>query len=51
MDVIPEPVSKWSNLNGTDLLQLIYDNPKRWAMTQVKKDFIAYDKFESEILA
>ncbi len=35
MDILPEPVPKWQNLNGTDLLQLVYDNPKRWAMTQV----------------
>lgn len=36
-DVLPEPVDKWTNLNGTDLLQLIYDDPKRWGMAQVMK--------------
>lgn len=34
MDVLPEPVSKWQNLNGSDLLQLIYDDPKRWGLAQ-----------------
>ena len=34
MDILPEPVSKWTNLNGTDLLQLVYSNPYRWALTQ-----------------
>lgn len=34
VDVLPEPVSKWTDLNGTDLLQLIYDDPQRWALAQ-----------------
>lgn len=33
-DVLPEPVGKWTDMNGTDMLQLIYDNPKRWGMAQ-----------------
>ena len=37
IDVLTEPVNKWTNLNGTDLLELIYDKPKRWAMIQVKR--------------
>ena len=35
MDILPEPVSKWMDLNGTDMLQLIYDDPERWSMAQV----------------
>jgi len=34
VDILPEPVDRWTNVNGTDLLKLIYDNPKRWAMAQ-----------------
>jgi len=34
IDVLPEPVSKWTDLNGTDMLQLIFDDPKRWALAQ-----------------
>merc|ERR1712168_222683 len=34
MDILPEPVSKWMNLNGTDMLQLIYDDPERWSTAQ-----------------
>ena len=34
MDVLPEPVDKWTNLNGTDLLDLLFKDPKRWALAQ-----------------
>nr|ACO15481.1 Deoxynucleoside kinase [Caligus clemensi] len=34
MDVLPEPVNQWTNLNGTDLLGLVFENPARWSMTQ-----------------
>ena len=34
MDVVPEPVEKWTNLNGTDLLDLLFKDPKRWALAQ-----------------
>ena len=37
IDVIPEPVDKWTNLNGTDLLDLLFKDPKRWALAQVKE--------------
>ena len=40
MDILPEPVSKWMDLNGTDMLQLIYDDPERWSMAQVSFNFI-----------
>jgi len=32
VDVIPEPVSKWQNVHGTNLLQLMYEDPKRWSL-------------------
>ena len=32
--MIPEPVDKWTNLNGTDLLDLLFKDPKRWALAQ-----------------
>lgn len=34
MDILPEPVAQWQNLNGTDLLDLVYRYPERWATTQ-----------------
>eukprot|EP00095_Tigriopus_kingsejongensis_P003612 maker-scaffold49_size462716-snap-gene-1.18 protein:Tk03612 transcript:maker-scaffold49_size462716-snap-gene-1.18-mRNA-1 annotation:"thymidine kinase mitochondrial precursor" len=34
VNVLPEPVDKWTNLNGTDLLQLIYNDPQRWGLAQ-----------------
>jgi len=33
ISVYPEPVSTWTNLNGTDFLGLVYKNPARWGMT------------------
>ena len=27
----PEPVDKWTNLNGQNLLQKLYEDPKRWS--------------------
>ena len=38
MDILPEPLYKWTNLDGNDLLKLIYTNPKRWGLTQVRCD-------------
>ena len=32
VEVIPEPVSKWRNLHGNNLLQLMYEDPKRWSL-------------------
>jgi thymidine kinase len=31
--VYPEPVEKWCNLNGENLLDLLYSDPARWAFT------------------
>ncbi len=28
-----EPVDKWRNLNGSNLLELLYTDPKRWSFT------------------
>ncbi|CAB4060428.1 unnamed protein product [Lepeophtheirus salmonis] len=33
-DVLPEPMNKWTNLNGTDLLGLVFENPSRWSLIQ-----------------
>ena len=38
MDILPEPVDKWTNLDGNDLLGLIYTNPERWGLAQVSND-------------
>ena len=43
MDILPEPVSKWMDLNGTDMLQLIYDDPERWSTAQVNFSFKKYE--------
>ena len=32
VEVIPEPVSKWQNLHGSNLLKLMYEDPKRWSL-------------------
>jgi len=31
VEVCPEPVEKWQNLQGHNLLQKLYEDPKRWA--------------------
>lgn len=31
IQTIPEPIDKWKNLNGSNLLQLMYENPQKWA--------------------
>ena len=28
--VFSEPITKWQNLSGCNLLQLMYENPERW---------------------
>jgi len=33
MSVYPEPVSRWTNFNGTDYLDLVYRNQTRWGFT------------------
>lgn len=32
VEVIDEPVDKWRNLQGTNLLHLMYEDPKRWSL-------------------
>jgi len=27
---VPEPVDQWTNLNGTDMLDLLFQDPRRW---------------------
>ena len=34
IDVLPEPVEKWKNLEGYDMLNLTLTNPSRWGLTQ-----------------
>lgn len=34
IDVLPEPVDKWRNLDGIDMLNLTLNNPRRWGLTQ-----------------
>lgn len=33
ISIYPEPVSTWTNLNGTNYLDLVYKNQTRWGMT------------------
>jgi hypothetical protein len=37
MNIIPEPVTMWTNVSGTgvNILQLVGDDAQRWSMTQV----------------
>ena len=32
IEVIKEPVNKWRNVKGSNLLQKMYEDPKRWAL-------------------
>ena len=32
IQVCPEPVEKWRNLQGHNLLQQMYEDPSRWSM-------------------
>lgn len=32
IEVCPEPVEKWRNLQGHNLLQKMYEDPSRWSM-------------------
>jgi len=32
VEVYEEPVAKWRNLKGTNLLHLMYEDPKRWSL-------------------
>ena len=34
IDVLPEPIEKWKNLEGYDMLNLTLTNPSRWGLTQ-----------------
>ena len=36
IDILPEPLEKWTNLEGNDMLGLIYEDPKRWGLAQVR---------------
>ena len=33
IDFLPEPVGKWKNFEGFNLLQMIYQDPKRWSLS------------------
>ena len=35
IDILPEPLNKWTNLEGNDMLGLIYSDPERWGLAQV----------------
>ena len=48
MDILPEPLYKWTNLDGNDLLKLIYTNPKRWGLTQVRNN-IGITKYHNPV--
>ena len=32
VEVLTEPVDRWRNVNGHNLLQLMYEDPSRWAL-------------------
>ena len=39
IDILPEPLNKWTNLEGNDMLGLIYSDPERWGLAQVLNRF------------
>jgi len=47
MDILPEPVENWTNLNGTDVLNLFFSNPKRWGPTM---ESLTYNSMMNEHL-
>jgi len=47
VDVLPEPVDQWTNLNGTDVLDLIFTDPQRWGATQ---EFLTFNSMMNEHL-
>ena len=43
--VLPEPVEEWQNVNGTDLLDLMFHNGTRYFGTfQLESTFTRYEK-------
>lgn len=40
VELIPEPVSQWCNLNGHNLLGKLYEDPKRW---EINVSYNCYD--------
>jgi len=42
IDVLPEPVGEWTDLNGTDVLNLAFTDPYRWAATQESLSFNSF---------
>lgn len=33
IQIFPESIEKWTNLNGINLLELMYENPEKWSYT------------------
>jgi len=33
VEILAEPVEKWRNAKGHNLLQMMYENPSRWSLT------------------
>ena len=49
VEVFPEPVAKWQNMGGQNLLELQYSDPERWShlvqsYIQVKQAFLTFSK-------
>ena len=45
IDILPEPLNKWTNLEGNDMLGLIYSDPERWGLAQVLNRFTYFEYF------
>lgn len=33
IEIVPEPIDKWVNFNGSNLLEHLYENPEKWSYT------------------
>lgn len=47
-NTIPEPTEKWRNINGTNLLELMYKNPQKYAFAFQSYVLLTYLEIHSE---
>ena len=44
VELIPEPVAQWCDVNGHNLLGKLYEDPKRWKISNLQLTKLATDK-------
>lgn len=51
VQIFPEPVERWTNFNGKNLLELLYGDPKKWSFSfQIFVLLTAFQNFTTENL-